>query len=271
MKSKFLLASLLIVFLTSCNDESNGLPPNEGTVQPTLFLPLTNNNYWTYDVDSDINSSGPLTRDSLYVANDTLVNGVTYKKMKTLNIPSGFFSSSLRNNAVKIDGKKLVITGNFNLDFGLTSPISIALNDFIFFKENAPTSEVLSSTSGTINQTIQNIPLTIDYTLKSVANGYLPIYILPNGDDYSEVKKTKIILNLKITTTQTISGVTVPITIMNAQDVIVSNQYYCLGTGMIFANTVLNYQLNSIPNVTLPIPSSGNLTQEEYLKSYIAN
>lgn len=270
MKTKFLITSLLLIFLTSCNSDSNDTP-SEGVILPTLFLPLTNNNYWTYDVDNDINNAGPLTRDSLYVSNDTLINGSTYKKIKTLGIPTGFFSTSLRNNAVKIDGTKLLLSGNFNLNFGLTSPISIGLDNFIFFKENAPTGEILSSTSGTLNQTIQNIPLTIDYTLKSVANGSLPIYILPNGDDYTGVKKTKIILNLKITTTQTVSGITVPITLMNAQDVIVSTQYYSGNTGMIFANTVFNYQLNSIPNVTLPIPSSGNQTQEEYLKTFVAN
>lgn len=270
MKKNLLIVSLSLLLFISCGSDSDETQV-QGVSDPTTFLPLANGNYWTYDVDNDANNPGPLGRDSLYVANDTVVNSVTYKKMKTRAIPTGFFSTSLRNNAVKIDQFKLLINGTFNFDFGLTTPISIALNDFIFFKENAATNEVLSTTSGTISQTIQNIPLVIDYKLSSVANGSLPLYILPNGDDYTGIRKTKVVLNLKITTQQTISGIPVTVTIMPAQDVIVSTQYYTGNTGMIYANTVLNYQLNTIPGVTLPIPASGNQTQEEFLKTFVAN
>ena len=135
MKTKFLITSLLLIFLTSCSSDNDNNSDN-GNEAPTEFLPLKNNNYWTYDVDSDLSSStNPLTRDSIYVANDTLINSVTYKKLKTLNVPTGFFSSTLRNNGIKIDGSKLLMTGNFSFDFGLTSPISLNVTDFIFFKE----------------------------------------------------------------------------------------------------------------------------------------
>lgn len=271
MKKNLLVVSLSLLLFSACSKDSEDKPTAQGTPDPTVYLPLSSGNYWTYDVDNDANNPGPLGRDSLYVGNDTVVNNVTYKKMKTLALPTGFFSTSLRNNAVKIDQSKLLINGTFNFDFGLSTPISIALNDFIFFKENAANGEVLSNTSGTISQTIQNIPLTIDYNLSSVGNGFVPIYVLPSGDDFSEVKKMKIILNLKITTQQTISGIPVTVTILPAQDVIVSNQYYAGAAGMIYSNTVLNYQLNNIPGVTLPIPASGTQTQEEFLKTYVAN
>jgi|JFJP01.1.fsa_nt_gi hypothetical protein len=271
MKTKFLITSLLLIFLISCSSDNDNNSDN-GNEAPTEFLPLKNNNYWTYDVDSDLSSTtNPLTRDSIYIANDTLINSITYKKLKTLNSATGFFSSTLRNNGIKIDGSKLLMTGNFNFDFGLTSPISLNVTDFIFFKESGIIGQELSSISGTISQTVQTYPLTIDYTLKSVYNGSQASYLFPNGDDYGDIRKTKIVLNLKITTVQTVSGISFPVTIMNAQDVIVSNQYYSKNVGMIYANTVLNYQLNSIPNVTLPIPSTFNQTQTESIKSFLIN
>jgi len=270
MKTKFLIVSLILIFLTSCSSDSDN-NSDDGNEAPTEFLPLKNNNYWTYDVDSDINNPGPLTRDSIYVANDTLINAVTYKKLKTLAVPTGFFSSTLRNNGIKIDGSKLLMTGNFSLNLGLPSTVDVGVTDFIFFKESAAVGQVLSTTSGTINQTVQTYPLTIDYTLKSVYNGSQASYLFPNGDDYADIRKTKVILNLKITTVQTVSGIPVTITLMPAQDVIVSNQYYSRNVGMIFSNTVINYQLNSIPGVTLPIPSTFNQTQEEYIKSFLIN
>ncbi|WP_395061591.1 hypothetical protein [Flavobacterium sp.] len=265
MKTKLLLASLFMVFLTSCSNDETATAEDNSVA--TSFLPLKNSNYWTYR----ISNQGTVTRDSLYVANDTIINTITYKKMKTRTVPNGFFSSTLRNNGVKIDGSKLVMTGDFNLNFGLTSPISLSLVDFIFFKENAVTNDLLSTSSGTVNQTVQNYPLTIDYTLKTVCDGSLATFTSPNGTIYTDVKKTKVILNLKIVSYQTIAGIQVPITLMNAQDVITSTQYYSKNIGMVYTNTVINYQLNSIPGVTLPIPSSGNQTQEEFLSNYHLN
>lgn len=266
MKTKLILSSLLAMILfTSCsssNDDSGS-----AATPPTTFLPLTNGNYWVYDVDN----AGTINRDSLYVAHDTVINAVTYKKMKTLTTPTGFFSSTLRDNGAKIDGSKLEMTGTLSLNFGLTSPINISLTDFVFFKENAALNEVLATTSGTINQTVQSYPLTIDYTLKTVCDGSLTNYLTPGGTAYTDVKKTKVIMNLKITTSQVVSGITIPITIMNAQDVVTSTQYYAKNIGMVYANTVINYQLNSIPGVTLPIPSSGTQTQEETLSTYHIN
>jgi hypothetical protein len=265
MKTKLLLTSFFaLILFTSCSSSSDNSGSDNSPA--TTFLPLTNGNYWVYDVDN----AGTINRDSLYISNDTVINTVTYKKMKTLTTPTGFFSSTLRNNGVKIDGSKLEMTGNFSINFGLTSPIELALTDFIFFKENAVTNDVLSTTSGTLSQTISGYPLTIDYTLKTVADGSLANF-LSDGTTYTDVKKTKVILNLKITTTQTISGITIPITVMNAQDVVTSTQYYSKNIGMVYANTLINYQLNSIPGVTLPIPSSGTQTQEEYLSVYHLN
>ncbi len=266
MKIKFICASLFIIILfTSCSHSNDDLGIDNSPA--TTFLPLNNGNYWVYNVDN----AGTINRDSLYVAHDTIINTIIYKKMKTLITPSGFFSSTLKDNGVKIDGSKLEMTGNFSVNFGLTSPISLALTDFVFFKENASVNDVLSTSSGTINQTVQTYPLTIDYTLKTVCDGSLATFVSPNGNSYTDVKKTKVIMNMKITTTQTISGITIPITIMAAQDVVTSTQYYAKNIGMFYTNTLINYQLNSIPGVTLPIPSSGSQTQSEFLSAYHLN
>jgi hypothetical protein len=40
---------------------------------------------------------------------------------------------------------------------------------------------------------------------------------------------------------------------------------------MVYADTTISYQLNSLPNITLPIPQSGNQNVKEYLDTYLAN
>lgn len=266
MKIKFFFASLAVAFFASCSSDSSEPTPDE-TAPATTFMPLANGNYWIYDIDNQ----GTASRDSLYISHDTLINSVSYKKMKTLATPSGFFSSTLQNNGVKINGSKLEMTGAFNFNFGLTSPITLAVTDFIFFKENAIANDALSTTTGTINQTVQTYPLTIDYVLKTICDGSLATFTSPDGTVYTNVKKTKVILNLKIVTYQTVSGIQFPITLMNAQDVVTSTQYYSKNIGNVYTNTQINYQLNSIPGVTLPIPQNGSQSQEEFLDTYHLN
>lgn len=230
----------------------------------TNYLPIAIGDYWTYNVTTNAQTQ----RDSLYISNDTTINAKTYKKFKTKNAPIGFFSNSLNKNGLRKENRSLLLTGTLALDFGVGVLINLSVTDFVIFNENATNNQQLGTVTGTINQTVQTYPLVIDYTLKSIAIETLPTYS-SNGRVYSDVKRVKTILNAKITTTVSVSGFPITATILSPQDVVVSNQYYAKNIGMVHTNTLINYQLNSIPGgITLPIPSTGSQTQDEFLDVY---
>lgn len=263
MKFKLLIALALFTVLTSCSSDDNS-----NTGGSTNYLPLGTGNFWTYNV-TGVNVS---ERDSLYVANDTVINAKTYKKLKTLNQPFGFFSNSMNNNGIRNEGSSLLLSGTAGLNLGDTFPIDLSLNDFVIFKENASNNEQLSSISGVINQDFQGYPLNLAYTMKSTAMETLPSFTSPDGEVYTDVKKVKTTLNLKISTTVTIPNIPIPltITIMNPQDVVVSIQYYSKNIGMVYTNTTISYELQDLSQygVTLPIPQSGSQIQDEFLDTY---
>lgn len=265
MKFKLLIALAFISVLTSCTSDNNS-----GSGEPTNYFPLETGNYWTYDVTGANLSE----RDSLYIANDTVINTKTYKKPKTLDLPFGFFSNSLNNNGLRKEGSSVVVTGSTGLNLGDTFPINLSLNDFVIFKEDASNNDQLSSISGVLSQDFQGYPLELTYAMKSTAMETLPTFTSPDGEVYTDVKKVKITLNLKITTTQTVIILGNPtqftITIMNPQDVVVSTQYYSKNIGMVYTNTTISYELQDLSqyNVTLPIPQSGSQMQEEFLDTY---
>lgn len=279
MKLKLLSISFFTLLFVSCssNDDTSNTPSDNGDSTPTTFMPMANGNYWTYDIENyQTNDPSNITpaRDSLYISNDTVINSVTYKKLKAKNnVANGFFGSCLRNNGIKINGSKLVVSGTFNAPFpGLTNPISINLDQFIFFKENANQGDLLSSSSGSFTQNINGYDLNFEYTFKSVADGSIANFTSPNGDSYSNVKKSKIILNIKVTNTQTFGGIPVTITLLQPQDVIVSTQYYVGGKGMVYDDMLFSYTLSTLPTgLTLPIPQSMSLTQKEYLDTFLVN
>ncbi|MFC4740050.1 hypothetical protein ACFO3U_08590 [Flavobacterium ponti] len=266
MKTKLFLLLGLSIFTFSCSsDDSSG----EDNGAPATSLPITSGNYWTYDVFNHQTTQTPesFARDSVYAANDTLINTVTYKKMKTENIANGFFSGTLKDNGLRIDGNKMRISGSVNFAAGLPTALSFSVSDFIILKENASAGEELSSTNGSFTKDYNGYPLTFDYTLKSVADG-AQSSLTSNGNTYSDITKTKVILNLKITANY--SGIA--FIVMPAQDVLVSTQHYSKNIGMVYNQTNITYVLNTLPpQVQLPIPSSGSQTQEEFLDVYLIN
>ena len=268
---KYKLSMLLTLFMLINISCSSSNPVEEIIIPetPTTYMPLKDGNYWNYDVQQvnagAINSS--LGIDHLYVSNDTLISGVTFKKMKTTNNANGFFSRTLKNNGVKISGSSLIATGKFSIPFpGLTTPIEINLNNFAFFKDNAPIGTEIGITSGTLQQTVNNYPLDINYTLKAVAQESLPNYT-SNNVTYNNVKKTRLLLNLKISTTN--SGVTA--ILLADQTVFTINEYFAKNIGNVYTNTYFHYEINPDIATQFGVPPTASETQEEFLTTYLLN
>ncbi|WP_339834374.1 hypothetical protein [uncultured Flavobacterium sp.] len=263
MKSKLFLLLGLSIFILSCSSDDSS---DNG--DPATSLPIISGNYWTYDVfnHETANTPASFARDSVYVGNDTLINTVTFKKIKTLTIANGFYSGTLKDNGLRIDGNKMRISGSVNFSAGLPAALTFSVSDFIVLKENASIGEELSSTTGSFTQDFNSTPLTFYYSLRSVADGSQNS-LASSGNNYSDITKTKVILNLRIT-----ADFGLPITVMPAQDVLVSTQYYSKNIGMVYNLTNINYTLSTLPaGYQLPIPQTGSQTQEEFLDVYQVN
>lgn len=268
MKIKLLYTVAIFSALMSCTTEPVD-DTNNGDVINNDYLPLTTSNYWTYDVESDLASE----RDSLYVGNDTVINNTTYKKIQTLNLPFGSFSNSLNNNGLRKLGDNTLLSGTAGVNLGAVFPIDLSLIDFVILKDNATTNELLSAINGSITQDFQGYPLNIEYSLKTTALENLPSFTSPEGTVYTDIKKVKTALNLKISTTVLLAGFPISINIMNPQDVVLSIQYYSNHIGLVYNHTTISYELIDLSQygLTLPIPQSDSQTQEEFLDTYDVN
>ena len=265
MKSNLLFFCLFLMFLTSCTS-SVDVPGSDDNGPVTNYFPLTNGNWWAYKIQT---IAPAFTRDSLFVKADTIISGVTFKKMNTRFAPNGFFSSTMRNNGVRVNGSSLKLSGTVAVSFGLPAPILFSVSDFTIFKENALLNDLLSTSSGSFQQTIQGYPLTFTYVLNSYFDGSLANFTTTTNKSYVDLKKTKVVLNLKIA--YTLPGLGLTAVLLQPQDVVVSTQYYAKSKGMVYANTDITYTLSSVPGITLPIPSSGSQNQKEFLDTFLAN
>lgn len=260
MKKAIVLMNLFVhVFLISCsdNDIDNDIVLNE------INVPLTTGNYWKYDVeDNNITQE-----DYLSISGDVVISSNTYKKFETIdNLPVGFYSLSLNNNAVRQLENALLLTGEISLNNSQNLPFNLDLNlqDFKIFQGNARLNETLSTKTGTINQTINSYPLTINYQLKSFAGESFASFTSPNSDVYTDVKAVKIVLTATVSTT--ISGI--PITVLSNQDILTSYQYVANNIGVVHTNTTISYTIPQLIADVLNLPANSIQVQNEYLTSY---
>ncbi len=264
MKKILLLSVFMIISLfSSCSNEDS-----IGTSSSNFSTPLTIGNYWTYNVEAQ----AATTRDSLYISNDTIISANTYKKFKTKNnSATGFYSSALRNNAVRLANGKLLLSGDLSFGGAQTLPIAIdlTLNDFVIFNKDATNDQALNTTpkSGSINQTVNGYPLTINYSLQSYGGETLTTFTSPNQTIYTNVKSTKI--KLRVSATTLLSGIQIPV--LNDQEVLVSTQYLADGIGVVYTKTDTSYTLNSTVASTFGIPATDTQTQNEFLDTYVVN
>ncbi|OYQ31875.1 hypothetical protein CHU92_15385 [Flavobacterium cyanobacteriorum] len=268
MKKIYFLLFISAIF-ASCSSGDDSTPADNGNnVSPGDYMPLTTGNYWVYDVQNTQQQG----RDSLYITGDININGNSYKKFTTLNLPVGLFSNAIYNDGIRRSGDRLLLTGNFDFGFSEQFSISIPVNEFTILKENASLNQVLSSVSGSLTQPYNGYDVKFDYTLTSRAKEHLASYTV-NQDTYNDVKKVATVLALKITAMVPVDGIGVfPVTIMQNQDVAVSHQYYAKNIGVVNVVTNISYQLSDFSQfgLQLPLPQSGSEQQQEVLDHYLA-
>lgn len=257
MKHNYFFAVLLMAFLTSCSTSDDNATPEEPTANN--YFPVENGDFWVYDVNGDFPG-----RDSLYIANDTTINNIPHKKFKTKDVPFGFYSSSLTENGIRKSGDKLMVSGATSINLLEGFPIDLVVSDFVIFKENASDNEQLSSVSGTLNYQYEDIPLTFNYTMKSVFAETLDSFSVPGHETYQDVKVIKVIVGLNAGGVATFQGFDFPFNVINQQDVVVSTQYYVNNVGMVYSNTDIHYELADL-EIALPIPSTATQNIKEYL------
>lgn len=257
MKTNFLLLCFVcLALLWSCSNDDDS-----STGETSFIIPLETGNYWVYDV---VNQNGN-TRDSLYISNDTIINGNTCQKFKNKWFPTGFYSSSLNNNSIRKDGGKLRLSGSLAIGVsqGLPTDLNFDISNFIIFDANASNGDQLDSFTETTQQNVQGITLNITYTLSSYATEDYASYS-SYGNNYTSLKS--IVIKLNITVSNMLTG-----TIIDNQEVLNSKQYIAENIGVVHTNTIFSYSIDPAFADTLGFPASTSQNQQEFLDIYNVN
>jgi hypothetical protein len=273
------LAFITMLFIVSCSEDNNENNTNNTTGINTIegnYFPSSLDNYWKYDVTSTDNTTNQniVSLDSLYVINETATTAI-------LDINDGLpangpITGLLASGTLTKSDTTLAVDGALELPAEITDLIDfeIALNNFVLYNIEANNNTQLASNSNSITQDFNGFPLTIAYQLSSTALGYSENLEL-NGTLFSNVVSSKMTLNLSVSTTITVAGISFPLSILDAQDILVSTNYYVEDIGLVQADSNTNYQISATAitaleaaGVNLPIPASGSTSVLQTLADY---
>ncbi|PHR74537.1 MAG: hypothetical protein COA67_00210 [Lutibacter sp.] len=262
--SLIVFASMLFI-VSSCNESEIDLETNE--LQE--FMPMAVSNYWVYDANSSLNG---MSQDSLYISGTTNTNGFNYFDFDASAASTGLATQLYAQNLHRKSNADHLIYGSINLGdlFNDIFDFEIVLNDVVLLNETAAVGTVLATQSDTASQTLDGIPLTIDYTLQNTLNNRTSSLTV-NSETFSDIIETEITLNIKITAQVTVAGVTLPITVLEPQDVLVMINSYANEVGLIKSITEISYELVTLPGITYPFPSSGSETSIQEIIRYNVN
>jgi hypothetical protein len=261
MKKITILLVLVLIISCSSSDDSGENP----IVETYNYFPLTLSSYWNYNNDNEQGS----TRDSLYAASNEVLNGLSHTKLIASEPISGFMTSMMSQSLMRTTESKLFLNGEFG-----TPPIegfpdiTIPLTDLIIYDKEAGNGTVLSEVTGEIEEIISEIPIIIGYTISTIQGE-----ILEEG--YGDFTDNKVLIstikvNLSISANIEILGTIIQIPILQAQDVVKTTNYFASSVGLIYSESLIEYQLEDLSSlgIDLPIPSEASSLATQNIDTY---
>ena len=249
LKSILFLFALSIVSCSNETYEEEDMDVTDPETSPTTYVPNTLGDYWVYDVERtspDIPEMNFTGSDSLYIATSS-GNTFTYKVNNDM-AALGTMNTLLVNGSLSKTSTTLDYTGSLDLQIDLPITEMLTIENLKLMDLEASNGEILSDFSNSFSETLDiqgtAIPIEINYALTTSKENFYPTTTL-NGMAYSNIFEATLKLNISVTGTITVFGISQAIDIIQPQDVMTVSYYYGGNIGLIRAETVQGFELSS--------------------------
>lgn len=238
MKKIFLYTALISVFIiVSCSEEDDSL-----VLSDTTYFPLEVGNSWTYEnraFQNDITSAG---NETLSV--DTR-NGNEFNFSQNIDEIAGVFTSVLASGEVsKTSGNQsFVYNGEVSISLENDLPdLEIPLENLVLYDSGLSQGDVMSSSSGEFQQSINGFPVDFNYVITSTHNGFSAEEVI-NSISYEDVFISKTEVSLSASVFIVFNN----FTILQEQPVTTITNYYAKDVGLIFSDVEIEIIFEDIP------------------------
>lgn len=223
LKSILFLFALSIISCSNETYEDEDIDVTDPETSPTTYVPNTLGDYWVYDVERtspDIPEMNFTGSDSLYIATST---GTTFTyKVNNDMAALGTMNTLLVNGSLSKTSTTLDYTGSLDLQVDLPIAEMPTIEDLKLMDLEASNGEILSDFSNSFSESLDiqgtAIPIEINYALTTSKENFYSTTTL-NGMAYSNIFEATLKLNISVTGTITVFGISQAIDIIQPQDV----------------------------------------------------
>lgn len=245
-KKLLLLLSIIPFILSSCSSDDDGIGSED---EVKNYYPLVVENNW--DFENTLSSPGQdniVSNEKLSVSGVLNNNGAEVYELETDNPEgSGPVTLALTQGTLMKNASNLIYSGTFALGLEQIPDLELDFENVMIYDFSASSGTEIFSTSGSLEQSYENIPLKINYTITSeMGDSFVNFNV--NDETYEDVINSKLVINLEVKTIPT-SELPFPFTILQSQDAVIINNYFANNIGLIQSETE-----TIIAFETLPIP-----------------
>lgn len=254
MKNIVLLITGILLVSCSGNDDDGA--------SSAEFYPNTEGNYWIYDVDAP--KSGI---DSLYFTGSRQIEGSTYSVFDAREPFYGLYTLFAKDNYLKTENGSIYVRGELTA-FGDAFPeLSIPLEDLLILDVNKSSGTLLDEREQEINIPYESATLTGTAAIRTeMLDKETTLEI--NGTRYSNVRASVIQVTATAAVTGDLDGVPITIPVLGEQEILRMELYFAEDTGLVYAWSLLSYELSNTQLLDVPIQSTYREENEQRLLRY---
>ncbi|WP_452222020.1 hypothetical protein [Lacinutrix salivirga] len=276
--------SFLALTCFACGSDDDGTTPQPPQESATgIYFPSALNDLWIYNVEStdENNTDNNFSETDVITVSSETDNSFELQANNGTSPANGSMNAILVNGVLTSTDTTLLYNGALELPEELVDFIDqdITLNTILLYDLNAGVNSDLSSLSDTFSETLDlngtSVPLIINYTFKTTKLGNLNALTV-DGTVYDDVIKSKLTLEMDISITVSVLGISQTISLLDTQNVLATDYYFARDIGLIKADAVQGFQLSPAflafmegVGATIPFPTSASVTNIQELDSYV--
>lgn len=244
IKKLTLLLSISLFISISCSSDDDGIGSGDDVKN---YYPLVVENNWDFENTlSSPSQDDIISNEKLSVSNLLDDNGSDAYELETDNPEgSGPVTLALSQGILMKNASNLVYSGIFNLSLDQLPGVDLDLENVVIYDFSASSGTEIFSETGNLEQSFQNIPLEIVYSITSeMGDSFVNFDV--NGVTYEDVINSKLVINLEVRTIPT-SELPFPFTVLQSQDAVVINNYFANNVGLIQSETETTLTFEELP------------------------
>ena len=229
---------MIVSVMVSCaDDDDSGMIENNSN-----YFPLVVGNSWDYQnsIESDENTQ---TGSETLTVSESLESNPERFSFEQSNVELAGTTTSVisAGEVYKEDGQNIVFDSDFEFDTDMLD-LSLPIENVTIYNSNTNEGDQFYTENGEIEETVNGLPVTINYELISTNGGFMPSMNV-EGETYEDIYISELTFNMSVSVFFVFN-----VTVLQEQNVTTVTNYFAKDVGLIKSTVNTELIFEDIPD-----------------------